>query len=197
MQEWLISIYTAHHYEIYAVILVVGLLEGPFVSMVCGAILAIGYLNFWLVYAALMLGDLIGDVVWYNLGSYFGDKFASRFGKYFGITDEDITKVKNIFHRRKYPLLLFSKMTNGLGFALAVLFTAGMSKIPFWRFIGTNALGQLVWSGSLIALGYFFGDLYLRVNSIAGKISIVLIFVVIAFAVSRYIKYLREKINPS
>lgn len=196
MEQWLISIYVSHHYEIYALILVVGFLEGPFISMVCGAILALGYLNFWPVYAVLMLGDLIGDTLWYFLGFHYGEKFVAKFGKYFGITNEHILRIKNTFHRRKYPLLLISKMTNGLGFALAVLFTAGLSRIPFARFIGTNAVGQLVWSGTLIAVGFFFGDLYLRINNVLGKISIILLFAVIVFLASRVIKYLKNKANP-
>lgn len=195
MQEWLISIYASHHYEIYAVILLVGLAEGPFVSMVCGAILAMGFLNFWLVYITLMLGDLIGDVFWYFIGRHFGEKFTDRFGKYFGITEDHISKVKNIFQKHKKLLLFSSKITNGLGLSLAVLFTAGISRIPFWRFIGINTVGQLVWSGSLIFVGFLFGNLYLRINNVTGKISIVILFIVVIFAVIRYLRYWQKKID--
>jgi membrane protein DedA with SNARE-associated domain len=195
MQEWLISIYTAHHYEIYAVILVVGLLEGPFVSMVCGAILAMGFLNFWPVYAILMLGDLIGDTVWYFIGYRFGERFIIRFGKYFGIKERHVERIKNVFQVRKYPLLFLSKITNGLGFSLAVLFSAGMSRVPFLQFIGANTAGQLIWSGILIGVGFFFGDLYLRINGITGKVSLVILFIAIVFAAIRFLKYWQKKID--
>lgn len=195
MQEWLLSIYAAHHYEIYAVILIVGLFEGPFVSMVCGAILAMGFLSFWPVYLALMLGDLVGDVIWYFIGNRFGEKFLARFGKYFGITERHVERVKNVFHVRKYSLLFLSKISNGLGFALAVLFSAGMSEVPFLQFIGINTLGQLVWSGGLIAVGYLFGDLYLKINSIMGRVSLVFLAAVVIFVAIRYVKYLQKKID--
>ena len=197
MQQWLISIYIAHHYEIYALIMIIGFFEGPFISMVCGAILALGFLSFWPVYIVLMIGDLIGDVILYFLGHRFGEKLVKRFGKYLKITEDHILKVKNIFHKHKNPLLFFSKITNGMGFAVAILFTAGMSRIPFWRFMGINIIGQLIWSGGLIAVGFLFGDLYLRINGVAGKISILLLFIVVVFAASRYIKYLQERINSS
>jgi membrane protein DedA with SNARE-associated domain len=195
MQEWLISIYASHHYEIYAIIMIVGLFEGPFVSMVCGAILALGFLSFWPVYIALMIGDLVGDVIWYNIGYHFGEKFLARFGKYFSITERHVERVKNVFQVRKYPLLFLSKISNGLGFALAVLFSAGMSRVPFLQFISINALGQLVWSGVLIAIGFFFGDLYLSINNIMGRISLIFLFAVVIFAALRYIKYLQKKID--
>lgn len=195
MDEWLISIYTSHHYEIYAVVMLVGLVEGPFVSMVCGAILAMGFLSFWPVYAVLMLGDLIGDTFWYFMGHRFGEKFAAKFGKYFGITEDHVLKIRNIFHKYRKSLLFFSKITNGLGFSVAVLFTAGMSRIKFWRFISINALGQLFWSGGLIAVGFLFGDLYLRINSVTGKVSLIVLFAVIILAAIRYLKYWQKKIS--
>jgi membrane protein DedA with SNARE-associated domain len=193
MESWLISIYTSHHYEIYAVILVVGLLEGPFVSMVCGAILAMGFLSFWPVYLVLMLGDLIGDIIWYLIGYRFGERFIIRFGKFFGIKERHVERIKNVFQVRKYLLLFLSKITNGLGFSLAVLFSAGMSRIPFLQFISANTAGQLVWSAVLIGVGFFFGDLYLSINNITGKIFILVLAVTIIFAVGRYIKYLQKK----
>jgi membrane protein DedA with SNARE-associated domain len=195
MEQWLISIYASHHYAIYAVIMVVGLFEGPFVSMVCGAILALGYLSFWPLYAVLVLGDLLGDALWYFLGHRFGEKFIQKFGKYFGITERHVERIKNVFQVRKNLILLASKISNGLGFALAVLFSAGMSGVPFMQFMAINALGQLIWSGALIGIGFFFGDLYLSINSIAGKISIVFIFAVFIFAANRYRRYLQNKID--
>lgn len=193
MESWLISIYTSHHYEIYAVILVVGLLEGPFVSMVCGAILAMGFLSFWPVYLVLMLGDLIGDIIWYLIGYRFGERFIIKYGKFFGIKERHVERIKNVFQVRKYLLLFLSKITNGLGFSLAVLFSAGMSRIPFLQFISANTAGQLVWSAVLIGVGFFFGDLYLSINNITGKIFILVLAVTIIFAVGRYIKYLQKK----
>lgn len=193
MEAWLISIYVSHHYLIYFVIMTIGFFEGPFLSMLCGVILAAGYLFFWPTYLALMAGDLLGDILWYFIGFRYGEKFVKKFGKYFEITDEHITKIKNVFHKRKYPILLFSKTTNGLGFALAILFTAGMSKIPFPKYMATNVIGQFIWSGSLIAIGFFFGDLYLKINSLGGRIIIVLLFALVVFLASRLIKYAKNK----
>jgi membrane protein DedA with SNARE-associated domain len=195
MEAWLISIYTSHHYLIYAIILVVGFLEGPYVSMICGAILALGFLNFWPLYIVLIFGDLVGDTMWYFIGYHFGEKFVLKYGKYFKLNEIHIIRIKTIFHKHKNPLLFLSKISNGMGFALAVLFTAGMSKINFWKFIGVNAIGQLVWSGVLIAVGFFFGNLYISVNNVMGKISILVVFTIIIFIVIRFIKYLREKAN--
>lgn len=193
MEQYLISLATSHHYEVYAIIMALGFFEGPFVSMASGAVLSSGYLNFFPLYLVLMLGDLLGDSLWYLIGYNFGYKFVSRFGKYVGIREKEIKIVEKIFVQEKYKILLASKITNGLGLSMAILFTAGMSKINFLKFISINAVGQLFWSGILIALGFFFGDLYLRINSISSKVFLVIVFVLLIVAFFRFRKYMKNK----
>ncbi len=193
MQDWLIQLVTVHPYIVYGIIVITACAEGPILSMIGGVLIKLGYFSFWPLYLALMVGDLIGDVIWYYIGRYFGHGFIRRFGKYFDITEESVVKVTNIFHKYKHRILLISKMTNGFGFALVTLMVAGMVKIPFWRYITINIIGQFVWTGLLLSVGYFFGNLYVTVDSILGKISVVAVFILIFAAFLQYKKYLKKK----
>ena len=195
MEQYIQSFANTHEYEVYAIIALLALAEGPFISMIGGVLLSLGNLSFFPLLAALMVGDAIGDTIWYYLGHRFGHRFVGRFGKYFGITESRIEKVKSAFHEYKNSILFLSKITNGLGLSLAVLFTAGLSKIPFPRFITINMLGQLVWSGMLIAVGYWFGNLYVEVNDVMGRVGLLIIFVLIIFALVHYSKYFLNKIK--
>ncbi len=195
MYEYLLNVLTIHPYAVYLLILVLAFAEGPFISLTSGALLYAGFLSFWPIYIILMFGDLIGDVLLYYLGYHYGHNFAVKFGRYFKLTEAHIEKAKELFHQHKDWILLFSKTTNGLGFAVAVLFTAGMSRIPFWRYISLNILGQLVWSGMLIAVGYFFSHAYVQINNVFGRVSLVLGAVVVLFLVVRYVKQVRSQIE--
>jgi membrane protein DedA with SNARE-associated domain len=169
--------------------------EGPLVSLTSGALLFAGYFHFLPLYICLMLGDVVGDVVFYYIGYHFGYRFVSRFGKRFKITEKHIAKVQEIFHHRTNVILFFSKITNGLGFSAVVLFTAGLSRIPFLGYLSINLLGQLIWSGILIAVGYFFSTLYVQINDFAGKLSLVLGTVTLVFIVYKYVQHFRVKID--
>lgn len=193
MQEWLMVLVTSHPYIVYGVIIVLSCAEGPILSMIGGVLVRFGYFPFIPIYAALMIGDLIGDSIWYWIGHRYGHRFIARFGKYFSITEEGFEKVRKIFHHYKHRILLISKMTNGFGLSLVTLTTAGMIRIPFSKYICTNVIGQFVWSGFLIGVGYFFGNAYLKVNSIFAKISIVALSILVIFAFLGYKKYLRKK----
>ncbi len=193
MQEWLIQVAHTHQYIVYAIIVVLACAEGPILSMLFGVLIKLGYFSLLPVYTAIMIGDLIGDVIWYYIGRYWGHSFIKRFGKYFSITEEGVAKVERIFHKYKHPILFISKISNGFGFALVTLMTAGMVRIPFWRYLSINIIGQFIWSGLLIGIGYFFGNLYLQVDSVLGRMAVVAGFVVVFAAFMGYKKYLKTK----
>ncbi len=178
----------------YIMLFPIALVEGPIISMICGLLASQGYVNIFIVYAIVVLGDLVGDVVWYYIGFVHGHKFIAKHGERFGLTEEKVSKIKEMYHKHNHWILLFSKLTNGFGFAIVVLFTAGVSKISFRRFMIINFCGQLVWSGMLLSIGYFFGDTYQTITSIAGKISFIMIILIILALFVIAIKKIRNKI---
>ena len=193
MQEWLIQLVNQHAVWVYAVIIVLACAEGPILSMIFGALIKLKIVTFLPIYASLMVGDLIGDVIWYYIGYHFGHRFIKRFGKYFNLTETGVEKVTRIFHKYKHRILFISKISNGFGFALVTLMTAGMVKIPVWRYMTINLIGQFVWTGILLGIGYFLGNAYVTVNNIFGKISIIVLFIIVILALNGYKKYLAKR----
>ncbi len=193
MQEWLISLITNHQYLVYGVIILVSFFEGPILAVLCGFLIHLDLLPLVPIYITLMIGDLIGDVVWYSIGRMFGHSFTRKFGKYFSITEEGVTRVTKIFQKHTSRILIISKITMGFGFAIVTLFTAGMSKIPFNQYISLNIAGQVIWTGILLFLGYFFGNLYEQLDGIFAKISVVALIVLISIGLIGYGKYIKGR----
>jgi membrane-associated protein len=194
MQEYFIQLAVQHLYFSYAIVVIFACIEGPVLSMIFGVLIKLGYFSFWPIYAALMAGDLLGDTIWYHVGRYFGYPFIRKFGKYFSIDENSVTKISEVFHKHKYSILFISKITTGFGFAIVTLLTAGIVKIPFKRYLLTNLLGQFIWSGILIGVGFFFSHLYLGVNNVLSRLSIIALFVIIIAAFMGFRKYLRNRI---
>lgn len=195
MQEWLISLSIHHSIWVYIFIVFFAFAEGPFLSMIFGALIKFGYFGFLPVYSALMIGDLMGDIFWYYIGDFYGHSFIRKFGKYFSVTEESVEKVKNIFHKHKHPILFISKITNGFGFSLATLIIAGMVKLPFGGYLSVNIIGQFVWTGFLMSVGYFFVNLYITIDTIVGRVSLVAVFVIFFVIFIRYRKSLQDKVK--
>ncbi len=195
MQAFLIQLIAFYPYAVYGFIVIFASAEGPILSIIGGILLRMGYFSFFPLYGALMLGDLLGDTIWYYIGFRFGHGFVKRFGKYFSITEERIAKVEKIFHRYKSSILFISKISNGLGFALVTLITAGLVKIPFRRYMMINLSGQFIWSGLLIGAGYFFSHLYMQLDTLFGRLSVIGLFIILFFAFLGYRNYLKNRIE--
>ncbi len=191
MPNQLISLLLQYRYVLIVPIAVVG---GPPFSILLGFIVRFSTLTFIPTYLCIMLGELVGDVGWYWIGHRFGERFIRRFGKYVSITDKHVDVVKKMFERHHMKILTISKLTTGLGFAPIVLFTAGMSRVSFKKYIEINALWQFIWSLALLGVGYFFGNIYIEVGNDFQRVEVVVAFVVIFLCVAGFAKYVRDRL---
>jgi membrane protein DedA with SNARE-associated domain len=194
LQHALMYLVTNYPVLVYAVIIMTSFVEGPILALLCGVFYRLGFFHIVPIYFALMSGDLIGDCFWYWIGYRFGHRFIQRFGRYFSIHEKNVNKVETIFHTHKDSILLISKLTMGLGFALVTLVTAGLVRIPFKRYLTMNVLGQFIWTGLLLTLGYVFGNLYVSFNNIFARVSIGAFFVMLIVVMFGFGKYVRARI---
>jgi membrane protein DedA with SNARE-associated domain len=198
MKDFLIELSTHHAFWVYLIIILTASAEGPILSIIGGVLIRLGYFEFAPIYIAVMLGDALGDTAWYWIGRKYGHSFVRRFGKYVSITEARIHQVTLLFRKYSTRILIISKITNGFGLSVATLVTAGMSRIPFIQYLGFNLIGQFVWSGMLIAVGYYFSHLYVEIDGALGKASVIgLLLLLIALVVGfhNYIKNKSEKLQ--
>jgi membrane protein DedA with SNARE-associated domain len=195
MQEWLLQMFTEHQYLVYAAIVLICFVEGPILTVLSGILIKVGGLPLIPLYLALMLGDLIGDVVWYWIGRKAGHPFVRRFGKYFSIEEAEIAAVTKIFHKYHEWILIISKVTMGLGFAIVTLFTAGMVRISFKKYFIINAIGQIVWTGLLLGIGYLFGEWYTALDNIFGKISLAAGVILVGAGLLGYGRFMKKRMT--
>ena len=157
----------------YAALVVLSLFEGPYIMMLSGFLIKLGVLALIPAYIALSIGDLLADTMWYYIGYFFGNTFVKRFGKLFDITTKSIENAKQLFLNHRKKILFGSKVTAGFGLSLATLVAAGMVRAPFGEYMLINFFGQTVWTAIMLSLGYFFGNLYIVIDNILGRIFII------------------------
>jgi len=177
----------------YPTLVVLSFFEGPYIMMLSGLLLKLGIVTLIPVYIALSLGDLLADIVWYYVGYYFGNKFVHRFGKFFDINAESIENTKELFSRHRKKILLGSKVTAGFGLSLATLITAGIVKAPFGEYILLNFFGQFVWTAVMLSVGYFFGNLYIVIDNVLGRVFIVGIAILALYLLLRFSRRLGRR----
>lgn len=179
----------------YLIIAPAALLFGPPISLISGVLLRLDVITLIPTVLALAAGELGADVIWYWVGRRYGDTFVKRYGKYFGITDGSIAYAKDLFQQHHDIIIFTSKLTAGLGFAMVILFTAGLSRVPFRRYMMLNIAGQFLWSSGLLSIGYFLGHIYLKVENTFEKMALFALFALILASLFGFSRYLRSGIH--
>jgi len=177
----------------YPLIAVGVIFEGPILMIASGFLYRTGFFDIIPLFLAIMAGDLIGDVLWYLAGRYFADPILTKYGKFVGIDPEKFEKLKGLFSKYNERILIFSKLTLGLGFALGVLVTAGITRVSFKRFMIINAVGEFFLVSILISIGYFFGEMYMRISDNLKAGFVVFVVVAIVTFLFFFSKYVRVK----
>ncbi len=183
----------------YFIIFPLTIIEGPILMIICGFLLKLGYFSFLPLYLVLMAGDLIGDIIWYGIGYHWAHPFIKKYGYIVSITEEIFQKVEDVFRRHQNKILFISKITMGFGFALVTLMAAGAIKIDFKKYMIFNTVGQFVWTGFLIYIGYSFGNLYLTIDKTFREIALIafiLLLMGLLYGLNRYLRgrFLKNKI---
>jgi len=169
-------------------------IEGPVVTILAAFLASLGTFNIVVVFALSVMGDILGDILWYWAGRLWGMGFVHHVGKYVGITESLVKKMEKFFGRHGGKTIFAVKSTTGLCWATFI--AAGIVKMPFGRFVWYSFLGGIFWSAFLVSMGYFFGEFY---QEIAQKIKyagwiILAIAIVVFIGINMYKKKKADKI---
>lgn len=172
------------------------IIEGPVATIIAAMLASLGAFNWLFVLLFSMLGDVIGDVILYGLGYRYGMGFVRGFGRYMGITEKTVLRMEKYFEKHGGKTIFAVKSTTGL--CWATFAAAGIVKMDFKKFLKYSFLGGIVWSGFLVAMGYFYGYLWRSIKQYISWVGwiiagvAVVSFVLITFYKNRQAKKLLE-----
>ncbi len=118
---------------------------------------AMPWLDMTIIIFAGLIGSLLGAYINYFLSMKLGRPFLDKYGKYFLLSSETITRAEEIF-------LKYGDITTFVCRLLPVIrqlisIPAGFSKMPLKKFTYLTALGAGLWSAILAYIGYYLGSL--------------------------------------
>lgn len=142
----------------YFILFPIAVVEGPIITVIAGFLVSLGIMNAFIVYAIIMAGDIVGDSGVYLIGRSGGALFSRYFKKH----AEKINKAKAYFEIHQHKAIIMSKIFHGIG--VAGLFTAGMLRVPYKRYVTISFITTTVQSLILIAVGILFGHAYIQIN---------------------------------
>jgi membrane protein DedA with SNARE-associated domain len=130
------------------------------------------------VMIAASLAAVLGDQIGYGLSRWGGRRLINRITRRFG----GATKIKEAEALSKKwgdAGIFFSRwLVTGLGPSLNV--TSGIARYPWQRFIFWDVLGEVLWVGLYVMLGYLFSDRVQYIADILGNLAWAILALIIA-----------------
>lgn len=154
----------------------------PFV----GILVANGKLDFFHAILLSILGGIIGSLINYGLGWYFGNPLIKYILKKFPKTKKSIKK--SMYYIQKYNKIsvLIARIIPVARTFISI--PAGVINMNMYSFIVYSAVGITLWNLFLITLGYLVGNNIHLVSQLLTQYSIVIFLLIIVFIVYLYIR---------
>jgi membrane-associated protein len=137
-------------------LVVMPFLPGDSLLFVVGALAGVGLMNYPLVMALLMIAAVAGNQTNYTIGHYFGKRvFAWEDSKCFNKKAFDGA---HAFYEKHGGITIVAARFMPFLRTFAP-FVAGVAQMTRSKFTFYDVFGSVLWVGSIVTVGYFFGNL--------------------------------------
>ncbi|HTR63109.1 MAG TPA: DedA family protein [Candidatus Binataceae bacterium] len=116
------------------------------------------------VYIITVASAVTGDCCGFILGRTGGQRLLTRLGDRFAFARHRYDRLQTFFHTHGSKAVFMARFIAGVRFMAGPM--AGAAGMPFWRFLGWNISGALVWCFIIVTVGYLLGDELFRVADI-------------------------------
>jgi membrane protein DedA with SNARE-associated domain len=174
-----------HHYGLFALFLVIALesggvpLPGETALIAAGVFASRGELDIVAVIAVAAAAAIIGDNAGYWVGRTGGRKLLLRWGRLTRFADGVLPWAERFFKRHGAKTIFIGRFFSILRVTAAWM--AGISHMPWWRFLVWNAAGGICWALLVGLVAYYVGhaaaDAIGKYGLIAGAAIAVLVVI--------------------
>lgn len=190
MEEWIINTVESLGYWGVALLMFLENIVPPLPSEVvmpsAGFSARRGRLSIWGVWLAGSAGSVLGVLPWYFIGKWAGTEWlknwADRYGRWFTISRDDIERADRWFDHYNALAVFFGRLVPGIRTLISI--PAGLSEMPFAKFLIYSAAGTMLWAGALAGVGWWVGENYHAVtDGIGWAATGVTVALVVGFAI--------------
>ncbi len=160
-------------------------LPGNPLIFIAGSFCKIGSLSLAPTIATLISATILGNLLAYQIGKIFGDKINRSRSPW--ANQNALSKTKIFYEKYGQWTLMVSPFIAMVRTFAPLL--AGVSQMPYNKYLLSSTTGATLWIGLLVFAGYFFSSIdFIRMHMasiVLSGLMIGLIFVIVGFIKSR------------
>jgi len=163
-------------------------LPGDSLLFVSGALAATGNMHVHTLFLILVAASFLGDNTNYWIGRFFGPRVFSREGSLL-LNPKHLERTQGFYDRHGGKTVVIARFVPIV--RTFAPFVAGIGRMVYARFLMFAFCGALLWIGSLVYAGYFFGN----IPWVKNNLSLVIVGIVILSIMPGIIEFLRRKMS--
>jgi membrane-associated protein len=109
-----------------------------------------------LLIVAGVVGAVAGDSAGYFIGRRWGTSVLYRWGWLRGRVEPSVERSRTYFTRRGGAAVFAARWVGALRAVMPVV--AGISDMPYRRFVTWDAPAAILWTSTVVSVGFYFGD---------------------------------------
>jgi membrane protein DedA with SNARE-associated domain len=143
----------------YWILIPLAIIEGPIVAFIAGTLASIGYFNIYVLAIVFFVRDMGMDAIYYYSG-YFGGQtaFVKRMLGKMNVQESHLSELRLLWDEHPARTMFIGKLSYGI--AQAFIVAAGVVKMNIREFFTYGALVAVAQFGTLLLVGYFFGNAF-------------------------------------
>ena len=183
---------------IYAILFLIifcetGLVVTPFLPgdsllFVAGALAATGGMHVHTLFLVLVAASFMGDNTNYWIGRFFGPRVFAREGSLL-LNPKHLDRTQGFYDRHGGKTIIIARFVPIV--RTFAPFVAGIGRMRVARFMMFALAGALLWIGSLVYAGYFFGN----IPWVKSNLSLVIIGIVVLSILPGMIEFLKHRLR--
>jgi len=126
------------------------------VLLVAGFIAGRNELDLRTLYVVGIASAVAGDCCGFAFGRTGGQRLFERLAQRFKFVRDRYEHLQHFFEVHGSKAVFMARFVVGARFMAGPM--AGAAGMPFWRFLGWNLLGALIWCSLVITIGFLVGD---------------------------------------
>jgi membrane-associated protein len=155
-------------------------LPGDSLLFVAGTLAATGGMDVMWVMVTLIVAAFCGDNTNYWIGHHLGPRVFRNHNSLL-LNPQHLQRAQEFYHRHGAKTVMIGRFLPII--RTFAPFVAGIGRMPYARFLAYSVLGTLLWVGSFVLAGYFFGTIPVIKKNLT---LIILLIIVVSIAPGVY-----------
>jgi membrane protein DedA with SNARE-associated domain len=168
----------------YPVMFLGMIIEGPTIIAAASFAVTMGYFNLVTIFILAVLGDVIGDFIFYSLGYFGKTALFKKYDRKHKVSETRLDKLKSLVHKHPGKIVAIVKLAPLL--PMPGLVAIGSTHLPPKKFAKIILAIIIPKTILFMAIGYFFGHAYTQIYKIINDGVLGIIIVVVFLFLMQY-----------